>query len=204
MKRRKVLYELILSDHPKDYLHCGRNKGELQSLGEVIQAEKPGSPAALRRNPDDQPLDCPRRRYILCRRCVTVCNGYRAWASSMREPRICHRDRPGNELPLASASCAYCGRAPRSARSTLHERTRLGRCFALAIRKTVVVLTAPAVRRLSEGQPRQDARHRQDGVGAARSRVPLCIRQLHSRPDDPGGGTSSSAVWSERSMKRAL
>ena len=37
-KARKVLYELMLSDHPRNCLTCARNQNcEFQKLGEVIQ-----------------------------------------------------------------------------------------------------------------------------------------------------------------------
>ncbi|HHV71600.1 MAG TPA: 2Fe-2S iron-sulfur cluster binding domain-containing protein, partial [Clostridia bacterium] len=40
-KARKVLYELILSDHPKNCLQCNRNQNcELQKLGELIQVKE--------------------------------------------------------------------------------------------------------------------------------------------------------------------
>ena len=36
-KARKVLYELLLSDHPKNCLSCSRNQScELQALGELL------------------------------------------------------------------------------------------------------------------------------------------------------------------------
>ncbi|MEX1307876.1 MAG: 2Fe-2S iron-sulfur cluster-binding protein, partial [Eubacteriales bacterium] len=38
---RKVVYELIMSDHPKDCLSCSRNQAcELQAIGEMIQADE--------------------------------------------------------------------------------------------------------------------------------------------------------------------
>ena len=40
---RKVLYELLLSDHPKDCLSCGRNQNcELQELGYELGSRRAG------------------------------------------------------------------------------------------------------------------------------------------------------------------
>jgi NADP-reducing hydrogenase subunit HndD len=154
MKRRKVLYELILSDHPKDCLHCGRNKNcELQSLGEVIQAEEArfaGERSA--ETPDESSPSIVRDpgKCILCRRCVTVCNEVQGVGILNAQNRgFATGIGPGNELPLASASCAYCGQCTTVCPvNALHEKDATRAVWdALADpRKTVVVQTAPAVR----------------------------------------------------------
>src|SRR5512133_2402691 len=39
-RARKVLYELMLSDHPSDCLHCDRSRNcEFRQLGEVLQVD---------------------------------------------------------------------------------------------------------------------------------------------------------------------
>src|SRR5665647_1870080 len=39
-KARKVLYELMLSDHPADCLHCDRNQScEFQQVGEILRVK---------------------------------------------------------------------------------------------------------------------------------------------------------------------
>jgi NADH-quinone oxidoreductase subunit G/NADP-reducing hydrogenase subunit HndD len=77
-KARKMLYELMLSDHPRNCLSCFRNQNcEFQRLGEIIQitdfrfeGEKSktfvdnSSPSIMRDS----------SKCILCRRCITVCN----------------------------------------------------------------------------------------------------------------------------------
>jgi NADH dehydrogenase/NADH:ubiquinone oxidoreductase subunit G len=41
-RARKVLYELMLSDHPTDCLHCARSHDcEFRQLGEVLQSTSP-------------------------------------------------------------------------------------------------------------------------------------------------------------------
>ena len=77
-KARKVIYELVLSDHPKDCLSCTRNQScELQKLGELLQVdddrfEGEKSKAFI----DDSSPSIVRdaSKCILCRRCITVCN----------------------------------------------------------------------------------------------------------------------------------
>ena len=77
-KTRNVLFELMLSDHPKDCLKCERNqKCELQKLGEQIQIKE----ARFEGQKSQEVMDISSpsiirdtSKCILCRRCVTVCN----------------------------------------------------------------------------------------------------------------------------------
>lgn len=152
--RRKVLYELILSDHPKDCLSCGRNQEcELQSLGETIQVSESrfegekskifvddSSPSVVR-----DPAKC-----ILCRRCVTVCNEIQGLGILNAQGRGFGTEiTPGNDLLLGNASCSNCGQCtivcPVNA---LHEKDSLEDVWAALAdpTKTVVVQTAPAIR----------------------------------------------------------
>ena len=74
---RKVLYELLLSDHPKDCLNCGRNQNcELQALGyELGVSESRLEGERSRESVDISPsITRDTGKCILCRRCVTVCN----------------------------------------------------------------------------------------------------------------------------------
>ncbi len=152
--RRKVLYELILSDHPKDCLSCGRNQEcELQKLGETIQVSESrfegakskifvddSSPSVVR-----DPAKC-----ILCRRCVTVCNEVQGLGILNAQGRgFATEITPGNDLLLGSASCANCGQCtvvcPTNA---LHEKDSLADVWAALAdpTKKVAVQTAPAIR----------------------------------------------------------
>ena len=77
-KVRKVLYELILSDHPKECLGCHRNQNcELQDLGEQIQIDTFRFEGVRSKDVVDSTSASIVRdssKCILCRRCVTVCN----------------------------------------------------------------------------------------------------------------------------------
>jgi NADH-quinone oxidoreductase subunit G/NADP-reducing hydrogenase subunit HndD len=152
--RRKVLYELILSDHPKDCLSCGRNQEcELQKLGETIQVSESrfegakskiyvdeSSPSVVR-----DPAKC-----ILCRRCVTMCNEVQGVGILNAQGRGFGTEiTAGNGFLLGSVSCANCGQCTTVCpTNALHEADALEDVWnALADpTKTVVVQTAPAIR----------------------------------------------------------
>ena len=77
-KARKVLYELMLSDHPKDCLKCLRNRNcEFQELGELIQVDESRFEGEKSKDFVDETSPSIVRdnsKCILCKRCVTVCN----------------------------------------------------------------------------------------------------------------------------------
>ncbi|NLY43430.1 MAG: 2Fe-2S iron-sulfur cluster binding domain-containing protein [Clostridiaceae bacterium] len=153
-RARKVLYELMLSDHPKDCLSCSRNQScEFQKLGELIQIEEfrfegeksktsidDSSPAIVRDN----------SKCILCRRCVTVCNdiqGVGILNAQLRgfETMIA----PAEEMLLGSSACSYCGQCtvvcPVGALKE-KDSTQAVWDALLDPNKVVVVQTAPAIR----------------------------------------------------------
>lgn len=153
-KARKIVYELLLSDHPRDCLSCKRNQNcEFQAVGEMIQIHecrydgeksKPiidvSSPSIIR----------DASKCILCRRCVEVCNS----VQSVGILNIQNRGfksvvAPAGELPLNSVNCTNCGQctlvcpvdaimendSTQSVWNALFDPT-----------KRVVVQTAPAIR----------------------------------------------------------
>ena len=73
---RKVLYELLLSNHPKDCLNCSRNQScELQDLGYELGVTESRFEGAMSKSMVDISPSITRdtSKCILCRRCVTVC-----------------------------------------------------------------------------------------------------------------------------------
>jgi len=151
---RKVIYELMLSDHNKECLSCWRNQNcELQELGNTIQIDEyryegvrskdfidDSSPSIVRDN----------SKCILCRRCVTICNEVQG--VGLLNPH--HRGfstfiGPSEEELLGDSICANCGQCvlvcPVSA---LKEKNSTAHVWdALYDKsKTVIVQTAPAVR----------------------------------------------------------
>ena len=110
-KTRKLLYELILSDHPRECLSCARNQNcELQKLGEMIGAEDDRFVGERSRSAvDDRSPSIVRdmSKCILCRRCVTVCN-------EIREIGVLNVSEPGFDSVIGLA------RSSRSTPSTAH------------------------------------------------------------------------------------
>lgn len=151
---RKVLYELMLSDHNKECLSCWRNQNcELQELGNAIQIDEyryegvrskdfidDSSPSIVRDN----------SKCILCRRCVTICNEVQG--VGLMNPH--HRGfstfiGPSEEELLGDSICANCGQCvlvcPVGA---LKEHNSTAQVWEALYdkTKTVIVQTAPAVR----------------------------------------------------------
>ena len=110
---RRVLYELILSDHNQDCLSCSRNQAcELQELGRTLGVEQIRFNGAKARNDIDVSYSITRdnSKCILCRRCVTVCNEVQCTGVLFPQNRGFETViGPAMELPLGSASCAFCG-----------------------------------------------------------------------------------------------
>jgi NADH-quinone oxidoreductase subunit G/NADP-reducing hydrogenase subunit HndD len=153
-KARKVLYELMLSDHPADCLHCGRNQNcEFQDLGEVLQVSS--SRFEGRRSKDFIDLTSPSivrdtNKCILCRRCVTMCNEIQGVGALNAQNRgFATEIGPGESLRLGTAVCSYCGQCTTVCPvNALHEADATADVWkALDIPgKVVIVQTAPAVR----------------------------------------------------------
>ncbi|HYE67933.1 MAG TPA: [Fe-Fe] hydrogenase large subunit C-terminal domain-containing protein, partial [Anaerovoracaceae bacterium] len=153
-KARKVLYELMLSDHPKDCLNCQRNQNcEFQKLGELIQVDESRfdgekskdfiddtSPSIVRDN----------SKCILCKRCVTICNEVQGVGILNPQFRGFSTEvSPGSKLPLGSAACTYCGQCTTVCPvGALKEKdsTKAVWDALLDPNKTVIVQTAPAIR----------------------------------------------------------
>lgn len=112
-KARKVLYELILSNHPKDCLSCERNQScELQDLGNtlgVTEARFAGEQSEG--NYDISPsITRDMSKCILCRRCVTACNNIQSVGILNAQNRGFDTViGPALDLPLGSVNCIYCG-----------------------------------------------------------------------------------------------
>ncbi|MGI6577295.1 MAG: NADH-dependent [FeFe] hydrogenase, group A6 [Eubacteriales bacterium] len=110
---RRVLYELILSDHSQDCLSCNRNQScELQELGRTLGVEQIRFTGAKARSDTDISFSITRdnSKCILCRRCVTVCNEVQS--AGVIFPQNRGFDTiigPAMDLPLGSTSCAFCG-----------------------------------------------------------------------------------------------
>lgn len=151
---RKVLYELMLSDHPKDCLKCARNQNcEFQKLGELIQIQDSRFEGEKSKDYIDSTSPSIVRdasKCILCRRCVTVCNEVQGVGILNSQFRgFSSVVSPGDELPLYSSSCTFCGQCTTICPvDALKEKDATKKVWNALLdpTKTVVIQTAPAIR----------------------------------------------------------
>ena len=150
---RKVLYELLLSNHPKDCLSCNRNQScELQELGYELGVTESRFEGAMSKAKVDISPSITRdtSKCILCRRCVTAC------AQIQKVGAIQAQNRgfdtvisPAMGLPLNSTACAMCGQCtvvcPTGALQETDGLTPVWKALADP-GKRVIVQVAPAVR----------------------------------------------------------
>ncbi len=153
-KTRKMLYELMLSDHPKECLSCARNQNcEFQKLGEMIGVDDQrfegerskkyvddGSPSIVR----------DLSKCILCRRCVTVCNEIQGvGVLNVQNRGFKTIIGPAAGLALNTVNCTYCGQCTMVCPvGALQEKDSTKAVWDALFDKgkRVVVQTAPAVR----------------------------------------------------------
>ncbi|MBS6644787.1 MAG: [FeFe] hydrogenase, group A [Clostridiaceae bacterium] len=150
---RKVLYELLLSNHPKDCLNCQRNQNcELQQLGYELGVTESRLEGEMAKASIDISPSITRdtSKCILCRRCVTVCNQVQHVGAIQAQNRGFETViSPAMGLPLNSTACAMCGQCtvvcPTGALQETDGLTPVWRAIADP-KKRVVVQVAPAVR----------------------------------------------------------
>lgn len=112
-KVRKNVFELILSDHPTDCLHCDRNLScELQDMGKrlgVTKARFTGQTSGGK--VDISPaISRDMAKCVLCRRCITACN-------DIQNVGILNAQNRGfktvvgtaMDLPINTVNCTHCG-----------------------------------------------------------------------------------------------
>ena len=151
---RKMLFELIMSDHPKDCLKCNRNQNcELQQLGEIIQVKTSRFEGVRSKDfTDDTSPSIVRdtKKCILCRRCVTMCNEIQGVGALNAQNRgFATEISSGGNSRLGTAVCALCGQCTTVCPvDALHEADSTADVWkALSdSKKVVIVQTAPAVR----------------------------------------------------------
>lgn len=152
-KARKVLYELLLSDHAKECLSCKRNQNcELQELGKTLGVEEARFEGIRSSRPMDVSVSITRdlSKCILCRRCVTICNEIQGTGILNPQNRGFKTViSPAMDLAIGTVNCAYCGQCtvvcPVGA---LKETDAIGKVWSAIVdqSKRVVVQVAPAVR----------------------------------------------------------
>lgn len=155
LNARKVVMELILSNHPNDCLACPSNsKCELQTLAATlgIRDIPMVENAAMSTYRKDHSLSLQRDmdKCILCRRCETMCNDVQTVGALGTINRgFISVVAPAFEQDLADSSCVFCGQCvavcPTGALTRTDDTGRVFKALADPT-KTVVVQTAPAVR----------------------------------------------------------
>lgn len=152
-RARKVLFELMLSDHSKDCLSCNRNQScELQQLGKRLGVEATRFEGRRSDCSIDISVSITRdtSKCVLCRRCVTACNVIQGVGIINAQNRGFNTViSPAMGLPIGNVNCTFCGQctvvcpvgalketdAIQKVWDAIHDKT-----------KRVVVQTAPAVR----------------------------------------------------------
>ena len=150
---RKVLYELILSDHDKDCLFCKRNQScELQKLGIQLGVERSRFEGERSTRKVDTSISITRdlSKCILCRRCVSVCNQIQqAGILNVQNRGYKTEVSPAMNLPLGAVGCTFCGQCtvvcPVGALKETSATERVWSALNDPTKRTVVQV-APAVR----------------------------------------------------------
>jgi NADP-reducing hydrogenase subunit HndD len=151
---RKLIYELILSDHNKDCLSCTRNQScELQAMGEVLDLTTQrfeGERSKTIVESSNPSIERDMSKCILCRRCVTMCNDIQSVGILNPQNRgFTTVIGPAEGFELMDVNCTYCGQCTTVCPvGALKEKDAIKDVWA-AIQdpsKRVVVQTAPAVR----------------------------------------------------------
>lgn len=113
IRRRRLLLELILSDHPSECIACGRNgECELQAAAADLGLRKIGPPRLPPRNSVDNStgsIVVDRRKCILCGRCVQVCQRQSVWALTVLGRGIDSRVATVPGVDLGDSPCVHCG-----------------------------------------------------------------------------------------------
>jgi NADP-reducing hydrogenase subunit HndD len=152
-KARKVLYELLLSDHSKDCLSCKRNQScELQELGKTLGIEETRFEGAHSEHKLDISVSITRdmTKCVLCRRCVTACNEIQGVGVLNAQNRGFDTViSPAMELKLGEVNCVFFGQCtivcPTGA---LKETDSIQQVWSAINNKEkrVIVQVAPAIR----------------------------------------------------------
>ncbi|MCL2696194.1 MAG: NADH-dependent [FeFe] hydrogenase, group A6 [Clostridiales bacterium] len=112
-RARKVLYELMLSDHAQDCLSCTRNQScEFQAMGKMLGVETSRFEGARSNAKLDACASITRdlTKCILCRRCVTVCQEIQGVCALAPQNRGFDTEiGPGMGAQMGAVNCAFCG-----------------------------------------------------------------------------------------------
>ena len=150
---RRVLYELLLSDHDKQCLSCSRNQTcELQELGKTLGVYETRFDGEHSDYNYDTSVSITRdmSKCVLCRRCVTMCNEVQGVGILNAQNRGFDTViGPAMDLPIGTVDCTFCGQCTVVCPVGALRETDAIRPVWQALsdpKKRVVVQVAPAIR----------------------------------------------------------
>lgn len=154
MNARKVVAELILSDHPNDCLTCPKSgKCDLQKLAlrfNVREMPYNGGELSLRKREVTSSIVRNMDKCIFCRRCESVCNDVQTVGALGAVRRGFNTTiAPAFDREMSESECTYCGQCVAVCPvGALTERDHTNRLLEDLDNsdKIVIVQTAPAVR----------------------------------------------------------
>ena len=150
---RRVLFELMYSDHSEDCLSCTRNQNcEFQELGKLLSVDMSRFQGERSSYHVDAAISITRdmSKCILCRRCETACNEIQTVGALAAQHRGFDTEiAPAMEKPLGTVSCAFCGQCtvvcPVGALKATNSERKVWKAIGTP-GKVTVVQVAPAVR----------------------------------------------------------
>lgn len=153
IRARRMMIELLLSNHPTDCLVCSKNGiCELQALASEAGIRTIHYPGERHEVPIDRSsysLVRDMSKCILCKRCETMCNDVQT-VGALTDVGRGFETVVGTFFngPMYESTCTFCGQCvtvcPTGALTDVDNTEKVWR--ALSSNKTVIVQTAPAVR----------------------------------------------------------
>lgn len=154
IQARRIVIELLLSDHPNGCLTCEKNTNcELQTMAHDLGVREIKYEGEM----SDYPIDQKSRsivrdpnKCILCMRCVDMCTNIQTVGALTASGRgFFTKVGSGFEVPMNETTCTFCGQClsicPTGALTEINNSEKVWRALSDP-KKYVVVQTAPAVR----------------------------------------------------------
>ncbi len=154
IQSRRMMIEMLLSNHPKDCLICRKNGNcELQDLAAQTGVRRIHYPGKMTQSEmDESSLSIVRnmQKCVLCKRCETMCNEVQT-VGTLTEVGRGFDTLMGTlfNMPMHDTTCTFCGQCvavcPTAALTEVNNVSKVWNALSNK-KKTVIVQTAPAVR----------------------------------------------------------